>query len=203
MPQRRISEEVPLTAKVVNNAIGDSIADLPVSGGPATFSSVTDSGLTSGRVAIIGTGGLLADDAGLTYDAGTNTLTTTTVVANLTGNASGSSGSCTGNSATVTNGVYTTGAGTVFLAPNGSAASLTSFPTLNQNTTGTASNITAYTINQNVGSSDSPSFTAVTAGTLRANTGFNHNGVAGATGTILVGSVTSIEVNGGIITAWG
>lgn len=33
--------------------------------------------------------------------------------------------------------------GTDVLAPNGSAASLTSFPTLNQNTTGTAANITA------------------------------------------------------------
>lgn len=34
-------------------------------------------------------------------------------------------------------------AGTNYLAPNGSAAALTGFPTLNQNTTGTASNITA------------------------------------------------------------
>lgn len=47
-------------------------------------------------------------------------------------------GSVTGNAGTVTNGVYTTGAGTVYLAPTGSAAGLTSFPTLNQNTTGTA-----------------------------------------------------------------
>lgn len=34
-------------------------------------------------------------------------------------------------------------AGTDYLAPNGSAALLTSFPTLNQNTTGTAANVTA------------------------------------------------------------
>lgn len=47
----------------------------------------------------------------------------------------------TGNAATVTNGVYTTGAGTVYLAPNGSAAALTNFPTLNQDTTGTAANL--------------------------------------------------------------
>jgi hypothetical protein len=33
---------------------------------------------------------------------------------------------------------------------------------LNQNTTGTASNITAYTINQNVGSSNSPTFAGLT-----------------------------------------
>jgi hypothetical protein len=36
------------------------------------------------------------------------------------------------------------------------------FPTLNQNTTGTASNITAYTINQSVGTGNSPSFVDVT-----------------------------------------
>jgi hypothetical protein len=52
------------------------------------------------------------------------------------------SGSITGNAASVTNGVYTTGAGTVFLAPNGSAAALTGFPTLNQNTTGSAATLT-------------------------------------------------------------
>src|SRR5207248_292561 len=52
--------------------------------------------------------------------------------------ATGFSGALTGNATTVTNGVYTTGAGTVFLAPTGSAAALTSFPTLNQSTTGNA-----------------------------------------------------------------
>jgi hypothetical protein len=36
------------------------------------------------------------------------------------------------------------------------------FPTLNQNTTGTASNITAFTINQSVGSSNAPTFTGLT-----------------------------------------
>lgn len=66
-----------------------------------------------------------------TNSTGTALLTTSTSTMNIGGNA-----------ATVTNGVYTTGAGTVYLAPTGSAASLTSFPTFNQNTTGTASNIT-------------------------------------------------------------
>jgi hypothetical protein len=45
-------------------------------------------------------------------------------------------------------------AGTNYLAPNGSAASLTNFPTLNQNTTGTASNITSV-----LGASSFPSLT--------------------------------------------
>lgn len=41
-------------------------------------------------------------DAGLTYNASNATLTATTFVGALTGNASGSSGSCTGNAATAT-----------------------------------------------------------------------------------------------------
>lgn len=51
-------------------------------------------------------------------------------------------GSITGNAGTVTNGVYTTGAGIVYLAPTGSAAGLTSFPTFNQSTTGSAATLT-------------------------------------------------------------
>lgn len=54
---------------------------------------------------------------------------------NITGTAAGLTAGL------VTNGVYTTDEGTVFLAPDGSAASLTSFPTLNQNTTGTAAGL--------------------------------------------------------------
>jgi hypothetical protein len=70
-------------------------------------------------------------------------------------------GSVTGNAGTVTNGVYTTGAGTVFLAPNGSAASLTSFPTLNQNTTGTASGISGSQTAGNVYKAPNAGGTAV------------------------------------------
>ena len=57
----------------------------------------------------------------------------------------------------------------VLAAPDGTAGVPTfravvaaDIPTLNQNTTGTASNITAYTINQSVGSSNSPTFTGLT-----------------------------------------
>lgn len=56
----------------------------------------------------------------------------------------------------------------VLASPNGTAGVPTfralvasDIPTLNQNTTGTASNITAYTINQNLGTSNSPSFDQV------------------------------------------
>ncbi len=47
----------------------------------------------------------------------------------------------------------------------GDATTITaSVPTFNQNTTGTSSNITAYTINQNVGTSNSPTFTGLALG---------------------------------------
>ncbi len=65
-----------------------------------------------------------------------------------------------GNATTVTNGVYTTGAGTVFLAPNGSAAALTSFPTFNQDTTGKSAKTDALnsaTTVVNVSSATAPS----------------------------------------------
>jgi hypothetical protein len=56
--------------------IGSTIA-----AGGATFSSVTDSGLTSGRVTFAGTSGILSDSTNLTYNTSTNTLTTVNVSA--------------------------------------------------------------------------------------------------------------------------
>lgn len=47
-------------------------ADLPVQF--TTVSGLTLSNLTAGRVVYVGTGGLLTDEAGFTYDAGTNTF---------------------------------------------------------------------------------------------------------------------------------
>lgn len=57
---------------------GSSIDASPVtpnatSGGAATFSSITDTGLTSGRLVLVGTGGLLQDSANFTYVDGTTT----------------------------------------------------------------------------------------------------------------------------------
>lgn len=43
--------------------------------GALTVTSLTDSGLTAGRVTYAGTGGLLSDEAAFAYNAGTNTLT--------------------------------------------------------------------------------------------------------------------------------
>jgi len=77
----------------------------------------------------------------------------TSYAPSLTGSgASGTWGiNISGNAATATNVAYSGLTGTV--------------PTWNQNTTGTASNITAYTINQSVGTGNSPTFAGL------ANTG--------------------------------
>jgi hypothetical protein len=54
-------------------------------------------------------------------------------------------------------------AGTNYLAPNGSAAGLTSFPTLNQNTTGTASNVTGTVAIGNGGTGQTTAQLAINA----------------------------------------
>ena len=78
-----------------------------------------------------------AQTIGFTITKGTTPKTLTVALdANVAGTNTGDQTNITGNAGTVTNGVYTTGAGTVFLAPTGSAANLTSFPTFNQDTTG-------------------------------------------------------------------
>lgn len=77
------------------------------------------------------------------------------VVANAT-NAS-TAAACSGNAATVTNGVYTTGS---YADP----AWITSLAgsKISGNISGNAANITAYTINQNVGTTNAPTFAGLT-----------------------------------------
>ena len=65
----------------------------------------------------------------------------------------------------------------VLASPNGSSGVPTfralvaaDIPTLNQNTTGTASNITAYTINQSVGTSNNVQFSSLGVGTAASGT---------------------------------
>jgi len=103
----------------------------------------------------------------------------------LNQNTTGSSGSCTGNAAGLSatlavasggTGVTTsTGSGSIVLStsptlvtpilgtPQSGNLSNCTFPTLNQNTTGTASNISSYTINQNLGTGNDVSFNTVYA----------------------------------------
>lgn len=73
-----------------------------------TATSITDSGLTSGRVVLASTAGLLADDADLTFNAGTNTLSTINL--NVTGNttlgdAAGDTVTVNGTAVTIPNGL--------------------------------------------------------------------------------------------------
>lgn len=93
---------------------------------------------------------LFTASSGLTYNNGqyyigtgqvSNTMLANTAVALLSGTNSGdnAANSTYANDYRASNFV----AGTNYLAPNGSAASLTSFPTLNQNTTGTAGGLSA------------------------------------------------------------
>ena len=82
--------------------------------------------------------------------------------------------------------------GTNVLAPDGSAANLTSFPTFNQNTTGTAANVTGTVAIANGGTGATDAATALTnLGAYAAN---NPSGYTSNTGT-----VTSVGWTGGIV----
>lgn len=65
-----------------NTALGLGTGNSPV------FTGLTLSGLTSGRVPYISTGGLLANAATFTFNSGTGALTATTFIGAVTGNAS-------------------------------------------------------------------------------------------------------------------
>jgi thiamine transporter ThiT len=109
---------------------------------------------------------VVARDASGNFTAGTITAALT---GNVTGNVSGSSGSCTGNSATAT--TASSCSGNAATATNVAYSGLTGVvPTWNQNTTGTSSNITAYTINQSVGTADAPTHAGLTlTGNIQPN----------------------------------
>jgi len=92
-------------------------------------------------------------------------------------NTSGSSASCTGNAASATvlatartiGGVSFDGSANINLPGVNTAGS--------QNTTGTSSNITAYTINQSVGTANSPTFAAVTANAYYPSAGITESDI--------------------------
>lgn len=92
--------------------------------------------------------------------------------------------------------------GTDVLAPNGSAASLTSFPTLNQNTTGTASNVTGTVAIANGGTGQTAQTAAfdalsptTTKGDLIVRNGSNNIRLAVGTDTYVL-TADSTQVSG-------
>ena len=91
---------------------GSDYAKAANTAGVATFTSITNSGLTSGRVVFSTTGGLETDSAGLTFD-GTNFATT--------GTATAAKLIPTGSSATG-NGLYLPAANSVGISTNGANA---------------------------------------------------------------------------------
>jgi len=103
------------SALVATNASGTAASLTAGTATVATTVTITDNESTNEDNAIIFAAGGdvdggnlgLESDGTLTYNPSTGTVTSTVFAGALTGNASGSSGSCTGNAATVTNGVYT------------------------------------------------------------------------------------------------
>lgn len=87
--------------------------------------------------------------------------------------------------------------GTDVLAPTGSAASLTSFPTFNQNTTGTASNVTGIVAIANGGSGQTTAQLAINAfaGAVTSGSYLRGNGTNVVMNTIQVADVPTLNQN--------
>lgn len=138
----------------------------PQSGSAGVFSSVTDSGLTAGRVVIVGTAGLLEDDAELLYNKTTNILTSgaftstvaigtaplvvdsTTVVANL--NASALGGATFAAPAAIGTGTPAAITGTTIIA-NGTGAATVAFSCGTGNSTTAGMNVVVGAISSYCG----------------------------------------------------
>jgi hypothetical protein len=118
---------------------------------------VTNSALTSGRVVYSTTGGALTDSASFTFN-GTILAVPTLNLTNALGIAYGGTGATTQQAAlnavagAVTSGQYLRGNGTNVVM---SAIQAADVPTLNQNTTGTASNVTGVVAAVNGGTGQS------------------------------------------------
>lgn len=162
---------------------------LPVTNGGTGAS--TASGARTNLGLVIGTDVLAPNGsaANLTSFPTLNQNTTGTA-SNVTGTiavANGGTGATTASGARTNLGLVI---GTDVLAPNGSAASLTSFPTLNQNTTGTASNVTGTVAIANGGTGQTTAVAAfdalaptTTKGDLIVNNGTDNIRLAVGTDT--------------------
>lgn len=115
------------TPTATTDAVTKAYADALVAGGSAgVFTSVTDSGLTSGRVTYAGTAGLLQDSANLTFNGTTLTTTGISTSNNLTFTGTGNRITGDFSNATVANRVLfqsstTNGLTNLGAIPNGTA----------------------------------------------------------------------------------
>jgi hypothetical protein len=173
------------TAAAALTALGAYPATNP-SGYTTNTGTVTS---VSGSAPVVSTGGTTPTISMAAASAGANGYMTTAYASKLDGIAAGATNVTNTNQ--LTNGAgYTTNTGTVTsVSGSGNVSGLTltgsittsgtltlggSINNLNQNTTGTASNITDYTINQNLGTGNSPTFASVTAGSYNATSSLRY-----------------------------
>jgi hypothetical protein len=175
------------------------ITDLAVADGGTGAS--TASGARTNLGLVIGTDVLAPNGSAASLTSfPTFNQNTTGTASNVTGTvavANGGTGATTAAGARTNLGLVI---GTDVLSPTGSAASLTSFPTFNQNTTGTASNVTGTVAIANGGTGATTAGAALTA--LGAYAASNPSGYTSNTGTVT--SITAgTGLSGGTITSSG
>jgi hypothetical protein len=157
------------------------ITDLAVADGGTGAS--TASGARTNLGLVIGTDVLAPNGSAASLTSfPTFNQNTTGTASNVTGTvavANGGTGATTASGARTNLGLVI---GTDVLSPTGSAASLTSFPTFNQNTTGTASNVTGTVAIANGGTGATTAGAALTA--LGAYAASNPSGYTSNTGTV-------------------
>jgi hypothetical protein len=172
----------------------------------STYAPLTGTG-TSGTwgISITGNAATATNVAysGLTGTVPTWNQNTTGTASNVTGTvavANGGTGATTASGARTNLGLVI---GTDVLAPTGSAASLTSFPTFNQNTTGTASNVTGTVAIANGGTGQTTTSAAFNALSPITTTGdlIIGNGTNSAT-RLAIGTNAYVLTSNGTTASW-
>ena len=172
-----------------------------------TFTSITDTGLTSGRVTYAGTGGLLQDSANLTFNGTTLTTANDAAISGLTvGKGGGAVASNTalglGNLQRNTTGSQNTSGGWNALTYNTTGSTNTAFGYYSFVFNTTGSNQTAY----GAGALTSATTAVATFGSITAGSGYTNgtytavsmSAVSGA--TFVTYPTVTVVVSGGVVT---
>jgi hypothetical protein len=190
---------------------GSDFVRVGASGGAASFSSITNTGLTSGRVVYSTTGGLETDSANLTFNG------TTLTAAGFAGPFNGTVGATTANTGAFTtlsasSTVSGTGFSTYLASPpaiGGTAAAAGSFTTLAASSTVSGTGFTTYFASPPaIGGTAAAagSFTTLAASSTVSGTGFTNlfaappaiGGTTAAAGAFTTLSATSTISGAGI-----